>query len=112
MPDKSMRPLIPLERFRTFAEGLDHSEGLAFDADGTLWAGGELGQIYRIGSKGRIREISRVGGFCLGLTFSRAQELYVCNFKLPAVNSAAWLCLFLARRNFMSAISSCPRWSG
>src|ERR1035438_1396869 len=85
MPDKSMRPLIPLERFRTFAEGLDHSEGLAFDADGTLWAGGELGQIYRIGSKGRIREISRVGGFCLGLTFSRAQELYVCNFKLPAL---------------------------
>jgi gluconolactonase len=85
MPDKSMRPLIPLERFRTFAEGLDHAEGLAFDADGTLWAGGELGQIYRIGPKGRIREISRVGGFCLGLTFSRAQELYVCNFKLPAL---------------------------
>jgi gluconolactonase len=80
-----MRPLIPLERFRTFAEGLDHPEGLAFDADGTLWAGGELGQIYRIGRKGRIREICRLGGFCLGLTFSRAQELYVCNFKLPAL---------------------------
>jgi len=85
IPDKLMRPLIPLERFRTFAEGLDHSEGLAFDADGTLWAGGELGQIYRIGPKGGIREISRIGGFCLGLTFSRAQELYVCNFKLPAL---------------------------
>jgi len=85
MPDKSMRPLIPLTRFRTFAEGLDHPEGLAFDADGTLWAGGELGQIYRIGPRGRVREISRMGGFCLGLTFSRAQELYVCNFKLPAL---------------------------
>jgi gluconolactonase len=77
-----MRPLIPLERFRTFAEGLDHPEGLAFDADGTLWAGGELGQIYRIGAKGRVREIACLGGFCLGLTFSRAQELYVCNLKL------------------------------
>src|SRR5258708_487697 len=83
MPDKSMRPLIPLTRFRTFAEGLDHPEGLAFDADGTLWAGGALGQIYRIGPRGRVREISRMGGFCLGLTFSRAQELYCCKFKTP-----------------------------
>ena len=80
-----MRPLIPLERFRAFAEGLDHPEGLAFDADGTLWAGGELGQIYRIGPKGRVQETCRLGGFCLGLTFSRVQELYVCNFKRHAL---------------------------
>jgi gluconolactonase len=86
MPGKSMRhPLIPLARFRIFADGLDHPEGLAFDADGNLWAGGELGQIYRIDPKGQAREISCVGGFCLGLTFSRAQELYVCNCKLPAL---------------------------
>ncbi len=81
----AMRPLIPLERFRTFAEGLDHPEGLAFDADGILWAGGEVGQIYRIGPTGRVREAICMGGFCLGLTFSRAQELYVCNSKLHAL---------------------------
>jgi len=80
-----MRPLIALERFRIFADGLDHPEGLAFDGDGTLWAGGELGQIYRIDRHGRVREVTRLGGFNLGLTFSRAQELYVCNFKLPAL---------------------------
>jgi gluconolactonase len=80
-----MRPLIPLERFQTFADGLDHPEGLAFDADGTLWAGGELGQIYRIDARGHVREVAQLGGFNLGLTFSRAQELYVCNFKLPAL---------------------------
>jgi gluconolactonase len=80
-----MRPLIPLDRFRIFADGLDHPEGLAFDADGTLWAGGELGQIYCIDARGRLREIASLGGFNLGLTFSRAQELYVCNFKLPAL---------------------------
>lgn len=80
-----MRPLIPLAHFHTFAEGLDHPEGLAFDADGVLWAGGELGQVYRIGPNRRVREVARMGGFCLGLTFSRAQELYVCNFKLPAL---------------------------
>ena len=80
-----MRPLIPLERFRTFADGLDHPEGLAFDADGTLWSGGELGQIYCIDARGRLREIARLGGFNLGLTFSQTQELYVCNFKLSAL---------------------------
>jgi gluconolactonase len=80
-----MRPLIPLERFRIFADGLDHPEGLAFDADGTLWVGGELGQIYRIDSHGRSREVARLGGFNLGLTFSREQELYACNFKLGAL---------------------------
>jgi gluconolactonase len=80
-----MKPLIPLRRFHPFAEGLDHPEGLAFDRDGTLWAGGELGQIYRIDPRGKQTEVARLGGFCLGLTFSRSQELYVCNFKLPAL---------------------------
>jgi gluconolactonase len=85
LSDKAMRPLIPLQQFRTFADGLDHPEGLAFDRDGTLWAGGELGQIYRIESNGSVREISCMGGFCLGLTFSSAQELFVCNVKLHAL---------------------------
>ena len=80
-----MRPLIPLEKFRHFAEGLDHPEGLAFDADGNLWAGGELGQVYRIGPKGRVQEIATMGGFCLGLTFSRDQDLYVCNTGLHSL---------------------------
>jgi gluconolactonase len=80
-----MRALIPLERFRIFAEGLDHPEGLAFDVDGALWVGGELGQVYRINPHGRVQEVARLGGFNLGLTFSREQELYVCNFKLPAL---------------------------
>jgi gluconolactonase len=80
-----MKPQIPLAKFRTFAEGLDHPEGLAFDADGTLWAGGELGQIYRIDRRGKVREVANLGGFCLGLTFSRSQELYVCNLKKHAL---------------------------
>src|ERR1051326_143440 len=85
LSDKQMRPAIPLTRFRSFAQGLDHPEGLAFDRDGTLWAGGELGQIYRIDPRGRVQEVANLGGFNLGLTFSKAQELYVCNFGLPAL---------------------------
>lgn len=67
-----------------FAEGLDHPEGLAFDTDGVLWAGGEAGQIYRI-IEGRSEQVENVGGFCLGLTISRQQELFVCNPGLHAL---------------------------
>lgn len=80
-----MRPEVPLEKFEMFAEGLDHPEGLAFDADGDLWAGGELGQIYKINRKGKVRTVATLGGFNLGLTFSSRQELFVCNFKLGAL---------------------------
>ena len=49
----SMQPQISLQKFEIFAAGLDHPEGLAFDADRNLWAGGELGQIYKISRKGK-----------------------------------------------------------
>jgi len=80
-----MRPTIPLDRFEVFADGLDHPEGLVFDRNGDLWAGGEAGQIYRIDACGRVREVACVGGFCLGLTFSNRGELWVCNLKRHAL---------------------------
>lgn len=80
-----MQPEIPIERFEIFAEGLDHPEGLAFDQDGNLWAGGELGQIYKISRKGKVKTVATLGGFNLGLTFSARQQLFVCNFKLGAL---------------------------
>ena len=84
-PRLRMQPRISLQEFEVFAEGLDHPEGLAFDADGNLWAGGELGQIYKISQKGRVRTVTTLGGFNLGLTFSARQDLFVCNFKLGAL---------------------------
>jgi gluconolactonase len=78
-------PIIDISEFEVFAEGLDHPEGLAFDADQNLWAGGELGQLYRIDPNGAVNEVVRLGGFCLGLTFSRKQDLWVCNSKLGAL---------------------------
>lgn len=82
VPDEA---LLPKEAFTVFADGLDHPEGLAFDNEQSLWAGGELGQIYRIDPSGRAEEITRLGGFCLGLTFSAKQELWVCNSGLHAL---------------------------
>jgi len=72
-------PEIPIERFEVFATGVDHSECVAFDRSGTLWAGGEAGQIYRIDSHGRVETVAHLGGFCGGLAFSPADELFVCN---------------------------------
>ncbi|MGE5109475.1 MAG: SMP-30/gluconolactonase/LRE family protein [Acidobacteriaceae bacterium] len=80
-----MAPQTPIRRFEIFAEGLDHPEGLAFDRDGNLWAGGEQGQIYRISPKGKVRTVATLGGFNLGLTFSAREDLFVCNFKLGAL---------------------------
>jgi gluconolactonase len=79
LPRDDMRPTIPLDRFEVFAEGLDHPEGLAFDREGILWAGGEQGQVYRIDGKGRVREVARLGGFHLGVTVSAKQDLFLCN---------------------------------
>jgi len=74
-----MRPSIPLDRFEVFATGLDHPEGLAFDREGILWAGGEQGQLYRIDRKGRVKKVASVGGFNLGVTVSPKQDLFLCN---------------------------------
>lgn len=79
------RAVLKRESFATFCEGLDHPEGLAFDDEGGLWAGGELGQIYRVDDAGHVEEVTRLGGFCLGLTFSARQELWVCNSGLHAL---------------------------
>ncbi len=76
---------IAIEQFETYADGLDHPEDIAFDRDGVLWAGGEAGQVYRIPEKGRFEEVTNVGGFCLGLTFSASDDLYICNAKLASV---------------------------
>ncbi|TDE09929.1 SMP-30/gluconolactonase/LRE family protein [Jiangella asiatica] len=68
---------------------LDHPEGVAVHPDGSVWCGGERGQIYRI-EDGRIEQVASTGGFCLGLAFDSQANLYVCDlahaalFRLPA----------------------------
>lgn len=71
-----------------FADGLDHPECIAVHPDGSVWAGGEGGQIYRVSPDGKdIREINNTGGFVLGLAFSPdASWLAVCDLK----NKCVW----------------------
>jgi gluconolactonase len=74
-----MSPEIPIESLESFATGIDHPECIAFDQEGVLWAGGEAGQIYRVSSDRKVEQVAALGGFCAGLAFSPADELFVCN---------------------------------
>ena len=47
---------------------LDHPEGLAIHPDGSIWCGGERGQIFRVDPEGgELTEVASTGGVSLGL---------------------------------------------
>lgn len=77
---------------RIFCEGatteprLSHPEGVAVHPDGSVWCGGDLGQIYRIAPDGSAREVvASTGGFCLGLAFDGSGDLFICDLAHAAV---------------------------
>ncbi len=83
-------PQFDISAVTTFVDGLDHPEGLAFAADGYLWAGGELGQVYRISPDGQQTTVlATTGGFSLGMAFDREGNCFVANHGLPAVVKVA-----------------------
>jgi len=89
---RDLPPLRPLAACRILFDGmlsdpqLDHPEGIAVHSDGSIWCGGERGQIYRIEPDGSaLEQISTTNGFCLGLTFGPSGDLYVCDAKHSAV---------------------------
>jgi gluconolactonase len=78
--------LYPVEKVRVFVEGLDHPECVAVGRDGTLYAGGEQGQVYRISADGKnVKEFASTGGFCLGLTLDRDENIYICDLRKHAL---------------------------
>ncbi len=84
--------LLADDRVSVFFDGtvgdpqLDHPEGVAVHPDGSVWCGGERGQIFRVAPDGSsIEEVASTGGFCLGMAFDRAGDLFVCDLKHAAV---------------------------
>ncbi len=63
---------------------LDHPEGVAVARDGSVWCGGERGQIYRF-ADGVLEEVASTGGFILGLAFDAHGDLFVCDIMHGAV---------------------------
>jgi len=65
----------------TLVDGLDHPEGVAYDPrDDVVWAGGEAGQLYRVGLDGARgwEEAARAPGFVLGLAVDGRGRVVVC----------------------------------
>jgi sugar lactone lactonase YvrE len=72
---------------RVFAEGLDHPECVAVHPDGSVWCGGEAGQIYRIApTRQKVEQLASTGGFVLGIAFSPDLEwLAICDIRRKAL---------------------------
>lgn len=70
-----------------FCDGLDHPECVAVHPDGSVWAGGEAGQVYRINPDDkRVEEICSTGGFVLGIAFSPdGSWLAVCDLRARCI---------------------------
>jgi gluconolactonase len=68
-----------LDRFTPMADGLDHPESVAAGPDGTVYAGGEAGQIYRI-ADGVAVEIGSTDGFLYGVALDADGNVYGCDF--------------------------------
>jgi sugar lactone lactonase YvrE len=84
--------LVSADRVRVLFDGtttepqLDHPEGIAVHPDGSIWCGGERGQIFRLPPDGsRIEQVASTDGFCLGMAFDADANLFVCDLKHAAV---------------------------
>ena len=65
---------------RVVCKELDHPEGLCVGEDGSLIAGGEAGQIYRVDEDSRSAEVvARTGGFVLGICSDASGVVYACD---------------------------------
>ena len=76
-----------IEKATVFCEDLDHPECIAVHSDGSIWAGGEAGQIYRISADGSSTEVvASTGGFILGIAFSPDMSwLAICDLAKKCV---------------------------
>lgn len=87
-----MESILDIGSARVFYDGLmaepmlDHPEGIAVHKDGSVWCGGERGQVYRIEPDGSsMEQVASSGGFSQGMAFDREDNLFVCDTRLGAV---------------------------
>lgn len=92
MTDQHPPALVSSDQVRVVFDGcltepqLDHPEGIAVHRDGSIWCGGERGQIYRLPPDGSsLEQVGSTGGFCLGMAFDVRGNLFICDQKHAAV---------------------------
>lgn len=64
---------------------LDHPESLCIAGDGTIYCGGEAGQVYRIRPDGQQSLLAQTGGFLLGLALDGHQGIHACDMGRQVV---------------------------
>lgn len=63
-----------------FGSGLDHPECVACGPDGTAYAGGEAGQVYRVDMENRtFEEYANTGAFVGGMAVDATHHVYACS---------------------------------
>jgi gluconolactonase len=74
-----MEPLLRVDELEMFGHGVDHAEGIAVTPDGTIYVGGEGGQLYRVESDDTVTEVANTGGWLLGLASDGDGFIYACD---------------------------------
>lgn len=69
-----------LDRIEVVTDALDHPEGVAWSPSGTIVAGGEAGQVYRISLDGEVELVGSTDGFAYGVTLDGDDRVFVCDF--------------------------------
>ena len=66
----------------------DHPEAVAWGPDGRIYAGGEIGQVYRFGlGEETCDQFAQVeGGFVLGMAHDADGNVYACDERLACIN--------------------------
>ena len=84
----STEPTVPIAELELFCNGLDHAEGICVTAAGTIYVGGEAGQIYRVENDGTPTEVHSTDGFLLGLACDAHGAIYAVDVT-PAASGAS-----------------------
>lgn len=70
---------------KSIGVGLDHPECVCVGPDGSVYAGGEAGQLYRITPDGKQSTVANTGGFLLGLALDGHGRVHACDMARKAV---------------------------
>jgi sugar lactone lactonase YvrE len=76
---------VAIDRIALAWEGIDHAEGLAVADDGTVWCGGEEGQVYRGRLDGEPEHLATVPGRTLGFALDADGNAYCATIKEPGL---------------------------
>lgn len=77
--------LLSPENTQLIGQDLDHPECLCLAPDGSLFAGGEAGQIYHIDVRGGQRLVGSTGGFILGIALDGRGRIHACDARNKGV---------------------------